>query len=299
MKSIIALPDNYTVIDLETTGSHSTQDEIIELSAIRIRQGVEVARYSQLVNPNRKINAFVSALTGITDGMVADCPHIETAIQEYSDFIGEDILVGHNIAGFDTVFLARAYEQHLGKPLSNECVDTFRIAKKIYPKLRRYTLEYLAAYLCVKQSQAHRGLADCETANACFSKIKEEVLTTTSEEELKALFCKKSGSAKASDIKPETNNFDTCHPFYQKSIVFTGAMMLTRSQAMQLAVNVGAYVKPSVSSKTDFLVVGTQDIDRVGADGMSSKEEKAYALNSSGTANITIITESDFLKMVN
>lgn len=67
---------------------------------------------------------------------------------------------------------------------------------------------------------------------------------------------------------------------------------------MQLAVNVGAIVKTSVTSKTSYLVVGDQDLMRVGDDGLSTKHEKAIALNASGKANIQIIPESEFLKMV-
>lgn len=66
-----------------------------------------------------------------------------------------------------------------------------------------------------------------------------------------------------------------------------------------MAVNVGAIVKSSVSRKTDYLVVGQQDKVLVGEDGMSTKEEKAYDLNATGSANIQIIGEEEFTSLVN
>lgn len=67
---------------------------------------------------------------------------------------------------------------------------------------------------------------------------------------------------------------------------------------MQMAVDAGAILKNTVSSKTGYLVVGKQDVAIVGMDGMSTKEEKAHALNEAGKANIQIISESEFLELV-
>lgn len=67
---------------------------------------------------------------------------------------------------------------------------------------------------------------------------------------------------------------------------------------MQMAVDAGAVLKTSVSSKTGYLVVGEQDITIVGMDGMSTKEKTARSLNESGKANIQIISENEFLELV-
>lgn len=99
------------------------------------------------------------------------------------------------------------------------------------------------------------------------------------------------------DILPTTDCVDCDGALYGKTIVFTGELSISREAAMQIAVNAGAVVKTSVSRKTDFLVVGKQDISLVGEDGMSSKEEKAHALNDSGKAGINIIFESQFMEL--
>ena len=80
--------------------------------------------------------------------------------------------------------------------------------------------------------------------------------------------------------------------------MFTGELHISRAEAMQLAVDVGAKVTSSVSKKTDYVVVGKQDLALVGEDGMSTKEERAHALNSEGVANIQIIGEAEFLALI-
>lgn len=297
MKSSIALPNDYVVVDLETTGVNPRWEDILELSAIRYRNGVEVSRYEQLIKPKQPIRPFISRLTGITDEMVVECPTIEDAIGDFADFIGDDVMVGHNIAGFDAVFLSYAYEQYLSKPLSNSCVDTMRISKKLCPGLPSYTLECLSSFLDVPYLGAHRGMADSEITNACYQKLKEMALANGTEDNFKDLFNKKPTRIQVSEIKPTCADIQQDHPLFNKIIVFTGAMAMTRAEAMQMAVDVGAVLKTSVTTKTDYLVVGTQDIDRVGSDGMSTKEEKAHALNESGKGHIQIITEDDFLLM--
>lgn len=105
-------------------------------------------------------------------------------------------------------------------------------------------------------------------------------------------------NVRPSDIRPASVVTDIGHPLYGKNIVFTGQMSIEREIAMQLAANVGAVNKSSVSGKTDYLVVGVQDKLLVGEDGLSTKEEKAYALNAAGKAQIKIIREDEFIRMV-
>lgn len=102
-----------------------------------------------------------------------------------------------------------------------------------------------------------------------------------------------------SEIIPTVSSIDQTGPLFGKAIVFTGEMSIDRQTAAQMAVNAGAIIKSSVSRKTDFLVVGIQDKQLVGEDGLSSKEEKAYELNRAGTGHIEIINEQKFLQLVN
>lgn len=100
-----------------------------------------------------------------------------------------------------------------------------------------------------------------------------------------------------SEISRSVDSVDRNHPLYGKNLVFTGELSIDREAAMRLAVNAGAMVKSSVSGKTDFLIVGRQDVALVGEDGMSSKEEKAHCLIAGGKANIQIIGEAEFITL--
>jgi DNA polymerase III subunit epsilon len=88
------------------------------------------------------------------------------------------------------------------------------------------------------------------------------------------------------------------NPFFQKNIVFTGELStLERKEAMQQVVNSGGIIKSGVSSKTDFLIVGTQDKSLVGESGLSTKERKAYELMNKGKT-IKILTEEEFIQLL-
>ena len=94
----------YCVIDLETTGLDSKSDAIIEVAAIRFdKDGVDRA-FQSFVNPGRKIPRFIEDLTGISEQDVQSAPRIDDLNPQLQDFIGDSVLIGHNI-GFDVGFL--------------------------------------------------------------------------------------------------------------------------------------------------------------------------------------------------
>ena len=84
---------NYTVIDIETTGLSPLEDEIIELSALKVRDNKVVKEFSSLINPNKEISDFISSLTGITQSMVQNAPDIKTVLPLFIDFIGNNIFI--------------------------------------------------------------------------------------------------------------------------------------------------------------------------------------------------------------
>lgn len=109
---------DYVVFDLETTGVSPLTDAIIEISAVKVRDGQIVDEFSTLVNPKRRIPYGASRVNGITDEMVADMPVFEEVLKDFIDFIGDDILVGHNIHEFDMKFIHRDCEAFLGSSLA-------------------------------------------------------------------------------------------------------------------------------------------------------------------------------------
>ena len=104
-------------------------------------------------------------------------------------------------------------------------------------------------------------------------------------------------TVKPRNLQPSVDHVNEGNPLFGKNIVFTGQLSIERSDAMQLAINSGACVKTAVSRKTHYLVVGKQDKDLVGESGVSTKERTAIELNGSGSADIKIIDESEFLRL--
>ena len=114
---------NYVVFDLETTGTSPKKDGIVEISALRVRDGEVVEEFTSLVNPMMHIPYYASQVNGITDDMVEDEPTIDDILPEFINFIGEDVLVGHNIHCFDMKYIWRDCEKVFGKVPNNNYID--------------------------------------------------------------------------------------------------------------------------------------------------------------------------------
>ena len=162
---------NYVVFDFETTGINVNKDKIIEISAIKVRNHHPKEEFSALVNPGIPIPEGASRVNGITDDLVKGCPGIETVLAEFLDFIGEDVLVGHNIGAFDMVFLDRGARESLFRPVFNDYVDTLSLARVCLPQLGRHRLTDIAAYFGIETQGAHRALNDCRMNQQCYEKI--------------------------------------------------------------------------------------------------------------------------------
>ena len=164
---------DYIVFDLETTGINPDWDAIIEISAVKVCGGKCAAEYSTLVNPGRHIPARATAVNGITDDMVKDAPDIKTAIAGFMEFIGNGVLVGHNIHTFDMKFIQRDAQAYWGKVFSNNYIDTLPLARQCLPKLRSHKLTDLAAHYHINADDAHRALADCGMNQKVFERLGE------------------------------------------------------------------------------------------------------------------------------
>lgn len=296
-KSILIFPDEYIAIDVETTGRVASQCDIIEVSAIRYSDGVQIDSFTSLVDPGYEIDFEISALTGITNEMLYSAPKPENVFPDLYSFIGDAILVGHNVS-FDVDFLYDAFEKYCGCYLTNDYVDTLRIAKRVFPGMAHYRLSDVANACGITQCGAHRAEADCVTTANCLAAM--QLIASSQRIDLRAAKTKQ--YPKYENVSPKSIAAETAanpnHPLFNKNIVFTGTLKMPRDEAMQLAANAGAKLKSTVSKKTDYLVVGLQDISLVGATGHSSKERAAEEVNQSGKGNIQIISEDQFLALI-
>ena len=172
---------DYVVFDLETTGISYATDEVVEISAVKVQNGKVVDEFTTLVNPGCPIPYYASEVNGITDDMVADSPSFEKALSDFLTFVGDAVLVGHNIHTFDMKFLYRDAERFWGETIGNDYIDTLQIAKAYLPGLRHHRLVDLADYYGIDAEGAHRALNDCRMNQMVFEYLGKEIANPTDE----------------------------------------------------------------------------------------------------------------------
>jgi DNA polymerase-3 subunit epsilon len=160
----------FCVLDLETTGAAPASCEITEIGAVRYEGGVPVARFETLVNPGAPIPPFITVMTGITQAMVIEAPPIDEALPAFLEFIGEAVIVGHNVR-FDISFLNAAAERLGYGRLPNRSADTHALARRLVrDEIRNLRLSSLAAHFRSPITPNHRAMADAEaTAHVFFA----------------------------------------------------------------------------------------------------------------------------------
>jgi len=152
------LPESFTVVDVETTGGTARSHKIIEIAIVTVKDGRIVDHYSTLVNPQKAIPTFITSLTGISDGMVETAPVFLDIADKILELTENRIFVAHNV-NFDYSFLKQEFNL-LGKRFDRKKLCTVRLAKKIFPGFRSYSLGSLSSQLAIKINDRHRALGD-------------------------------------------------------------------------------------------------------------------------------------------
>jgi len=158
----------FTVVDIETTGLSKQYHQITEIAAAKLRNGRITKTYQTLINPQVNIPDFITRLTGIDNEMVKDAPVIRAAMPEFKEFLGEDIFVGH-CATFDFGFLDVNLRKHCNGSFANSRLCTRKLTNRIIPDLKRKRLIDLCQYFNIKNTQAHRAMADVNATAEVFN----------------------------------------------------------------------------------------------------------------------------------
>lgn len=151
----------YVVFDVETTGLSVVHDVIIELAAVKMRNGEIVDRFESFANPHRRVSAKTVELTGITDDMLKGAPEIDDVVNRFLAFMEDGVLVAHN-ARFDMGFLQEAVKRIGKNPVINTVLDTLELARFLYPGLKNYRLNTLSSRFSIHLEQHHRAIYDAE-----------------------------------------------------------------------------------------------------------------------------------------
>jgi DNA polymerase-3 subunit epsilon len=154
----------FVVTDVETTGTSAEEGRILEIGAVKVRDGTVVDRYQHLVNPEQAVPGRITKLTGITTGMVFEAPPAGDVLPEYLEFLGDGILVAHNLT-FDQSFLNAELEREGRDSLSNETLCTVRLARRLLPGLDSKGLSRLTQFYDIDVDGRHRALGDAEATS--------------------------------------------------------------------------------------------------------------------------------------
>lgn len=296
--SVLDIYENFTAIDIETTGLDPEYCDIIEVAAIRYRAGMKVARFTSFVSIDYEIPAFIQSLTGITDAMLEGAPDASVILPKFCEFLGDDVLIGNNTF-FDVNFI---YDECLERdlpPIKNNFLNIGRIARRLRPDLENYRLHTILDAFGIVNHAPHRAEGDATATGDCYIAMVQKIQTDGID--VNSLFADKhkhGHGVKAASIVATSNDFDESSPIYQKTFVFTGALdRMVRRDAMQLVVNHGGKVADGVNKATNYLVLGNNAYCTTIKDGKSSKQKKAEAYKLAGL-DIDIISENVFFDML-
>ena len=159
----------YAIVDIETTGGHASSNAITEI-AIYVHDGDRIVRhYKTLINPQQKIPLYITALTGISNAMVASAPSFEETASEIYDLLHDNIFVAHSV-NFDFSFVKHQLKQW-GYELNTKKLCTVRLSRKIFPNLPSYSLGNLCRNLHIPIEDRHRADGDAKATVILFERL--------------------------------------------------------------------------------------------------------------------------------
>ena len=167
------LEQTYVVFDFETTGFNAGgADSIIEIGAVKIRNGEILERYDELINPGRPLPEKITAVTNITDDMLKDKDNEENAVKRFIEWFKDCPMVAHN-AKFDVSFLEMAYKKYNLGTFTNPVIDTLELSRTMDNTYARHSLSALVKRYDVPwdESAHHRGDYDAEGTALVFHKM--------------------------------------------------------------------------------------------------------------------------------
>ncbi len=303
------MEESWVAIDFETASVRGTPCAVgmVEVNGRRVRRST-----GWLIRPPIfEFSPFNVALHGITPEMCRDAPDWEESLSRIEDFREGRPLLAHN-AGFDIGVIRDACNlTDIPWPeLTYAC--SLVIGRRVWPGLSSYSLPFLAGHLGVYEGSHHEASADAEMAAqiGCLALGATGALTLTDlvasvqalmgsigADEWSGCHLRDIGSAIPVEPSPGAVLRED-HPFFGRSVAFTGALAISRREAMQAVVDCGGVAVKGVTRRTELLVTGFQDLARL-AQGQneSAKLRKAQDLLAQGQA-IEIIGESDFVKLL-
>ena len=160
----------FVIFDVETTGLSSVYDTIIEIGAVKMKNGEVLERFDKFINPHHPLSEQTINLTSITDEMVSAADDEDVVIKQFQDFYGDRPLCGHNVQ-FDVGFVNTALRRAGLSEITQPVVDTLEVSRLLHPEQNRHTLDSLAKKYNVSLEHHHRANQDAEATGYLMYKL--------------------------------------------------------------------------------------------------------------------------------
>ena len=159
----------FVCFDIESTGLNPQQDKVIEIGAIKVRDGKIVEHFSELINPQIKIPTLITNLTGIDDEMLKDADTEDKVIKRFLEFAEDYVVIGHNVK-FDFSFIKTAAEkEHLS--FEKKGIDTLELCRKLHRDLDSKKLDSMCGFYDINNGHAHRAYDDAKSTAMLYVKL--------------------------------------------------------------------------------------------------------------------------------
>tara|TARA_R110001592_G_scaffold13807_1_gene62988 strand:+ start:415 stop:1311 length:897 start_codon:yes stop_codon:yes gene_type:complete len=289
---------DFVAVDVET--ANPDMASICQIGLAEYRNGVLYREWVSYVDPEDYFDSNNVQVHGIDEKVVLGSPTFLGILDVIREFLGDSICVCHT--HFDRVSIARAFDKYLIPDFEIEWLDSAKVARRTWEECA--WKGYGLGPVCSKIGYEFKHHDALEDAKACAQILLAAIETTgldlsswlvrVQEPISSRMGSRPTKSGSSGPVKREGNPEGE---LYGEVMVFTGALIVSRGEAADLAASVGCSVSSTVSKKISLLVVGDQDVSRLAGKSKSSKHLKAEQLISKGH-NIRILRESDFLELV-
>ncbi|MEG1900189.1 MAG: PolC-type DNA polymerase III [Bacilli bacterium] len=177
------IDETYVVFDFETTGFNAGgEDSIIEVGAVKLLNGEIIDRFSELINPHKKLSNKIIEVTKITDDMLQDKDNEENVIKRFIAWFKDLPMVAHN-AKFDVSFLEMAYKKYNLGAFNNTVIDTLELSRALDTNVSRHSLSALVKRYEIPfdESAHHRADYDAEATGLIYHKMMKKLISSNIE----------------------------------------------------------------------------------------------------------------------
>lgn len=307
----------FAAIDFETACGDRNSACAVGLSIVDDDENT-LGRSWLIRPPDNMYDSFNIGIHGIQPADTSDTPNFNQVWPEVAALIGDRLVIAHHTS-FDIFVLQHASAHWSYTPPSLKFACTYRLAKATWSQRWSYRLNHLAEDFNIDLLH-HDALSDANAAAQLALHICHYHNAATVED-VSASLGYRLGELTSTGYRPFTNTktasyrgrhrppadlrilqatgaIDDRHSLFGTQIAFTGKLeTMSRSEAAQAAVDVGAKAQNGVTRSTDYLVMGITNLKVVGSDGMSKKLRKAVEIAESGQ-NLEIIDEGEFRELL-